>query len=254
MMRARVFAGRIFRELWRDPLSYVFCLGFPIVMLGLMTVINQSIPPQAGMTVFQIQNLTPGIAMFSYSFVMLFGALQLSKDRSSALLIRLYASPLRAVDFLAGYALPLLAIGAAQTAVTYGTGALIAALAGQAFPFAGAAVSWLVFLPTLLLFIGLGLLFGALLSDKAAPGVASIFITLSALLGGCWMDVAAIGGVMERICRIFPFYPAVNAARAAVAGDYAAIWPNLPVLTLWTIGALALAVWVFHRRMRSDLS
>ena len=58
MKRVLVFSVRNFRELIRDPLSYIFCLGFPLVMLIIMTVVNKSIPPEAGMTIFNIENLS----------------------------------------------------------------------------------------------------------------------------------------------------------------------------------------------------
>ena len=43
-MRLTVFASRNGKELLRDPLSYLFCLGLPLMMLILMTIINGSIP------------------------------------------------------------------------------------------------------------------------------------------------------------------------------------------------------------------
>ena len=62
-MRTLVFAGRNFRELLRDPLSYIFCLGFPVIMLIIMSIVNKSIPAEAGMTIFNIENLSSGIAV-----------------------------------------------------------------------------------------------------------------------------------------------------------------------------------------------
>ena len=115
MKRVLVFSVRNFRELIRDPLSYIFCLGFPLVMLIIMTVVNKSIPPEAGMTIFNIENLSCGIAMFGLSFVMLFTTLSVSKDRSGAFLTRLYASPMKSMDFIAGYMLPCL-VGCGSTA------------------------------------------------------------------------------------------------------------------------------------------
>ena len=69
MNRILAFSGRNLKELLRDPLSYIFCLGFPLVMLVIMSIVNQSIPPEAGMTIFNIENLAGGIAMFGQSFI-----------------------------------------------------------------------------------------------------------------------------------------------------------------------------------------
>lgn len=118
-MRALVFGNRTFKEILRDPLSYIFCVGFPIVMLIVMSIVNDSIPAESGMTVFQLKNLTPGIMVFGLGFVMLFTCIQVSKDRTTALMLRLYTSPMKTIDFLIGYTLPVILIAFFQSAVTY---------------------------------------------------------------------------------------------------------------------------------------
>ena len=57
------------------------------------------------MTIFRIDNLAGGIAVFGQMFVMLFTAIGLAKDRESSFLVRLYSSPMKSIDFLAGYLL-----------------------------------------------------------------------------------------------------------------------------------------------------
>lgn len=109
-MRALVFGNRTLKEILRDPLSYIFCVGFPIVMLIVMSIVNDSIPAESGMTVFQLKNLTPGIMVFGLGFVMLFTCIQVSKDRTTALMLRLYTSPMKTIDFLIGYTLPVILI------------------------------------------------------------------------------------------------------------------------------------------------
>ena len=64
MNRILAYSDRNRKELLRDPLSYVFCLAFPLVMLVVMTLVDTSIPRESGMTVFHIQNLCAGIAVF----------------------------------------------------------------------------------------------------------------------------------------------------------------------------------------------
>lgn len=119
MNRVLAFSGRNLKELLRDPLSYIFCLGFPLVMLVIMSIVNQSIPPESGMTIFNIENLAGGIAMFGQSFIMLFTCLSVSKDRSGAFLTRLYASPMKSFDFIAGYTFPVLALSVIQSVITF---------------------------------------------------------------------------------------------------------------------------------------
>ena len=66
-MKTKVFAVRNAREILRDPLSYVFALGFPVVMLVIMTIVNGSIPAEAGMKIFSLQNLAPAVVIFMLS-------------------------------------------------------------------------------------------------------------------------------------------------------------------------------------------
>ena len=112
-MRMLTFAGRNAKEILRDPLTILFGLGFPLILLLLLSAIQANIP----VSLFEIQSLAPGITVFGLSFITLFSATVLAKDRSSSLLQRLYTTPLTPVDFILGYTLPILPMMAA-TGVT----------------------------------------------------------------------------------------------------------------------------------------
>ena len=101
-MKTLVFAKRNSIEVYRDPLSWIFCIAFPIVMLIIMSVVNSAIPKEAGHTLFRIDNLAGGIAVFGQMFVMLFTAIAVAKDRTGAFLTRLYSSPMKSCDFVWG--------------------------------------------------------------------------------------------------------------------------------------------------------
>ncbi len=251
MMRAQIFAARCAKELLRDPLSWIFCLAFPLAMLGIMSLLHASLPVGAP-TIFRPDYLAPGIAVFSLCFVMLFAALMLSKDRSSALLTRLFISPMRAADFLLGYVMPLGAIAIGQITVTYLASMVIGSLADTSLSAADMLLSMIALMPAVVLFIAAGLLFGALLSDKAAPGIASIFISAASMLGGVWMDVDGIGGVLADICRALPFYHAVRLGRAPIIGtDARDTLISLAVVCIYTAAIVILAILAFRRRMRA---
>lgn len=252
-MRMLLFAGRNKKELLRDPLSYIFCLGFPLLMLAVMTVVNESIPKEAGMVIFRIEYLSGGIAVFGLAFVMLFTCLQISKDRSSAFLMRLYASPMRAADFIIGYLCPMAVIALAQSAVTYLASYLTGLFTGVSMRPERLILAMLVLLPAAFMFIAVGLLFGTLCSDKAAPGLCSIIITVSALLGGIWMDVDSLGGGLKTLCRALPFYHAVQSARCAVLGEFSQIFPHLLIVCVYTAALLVLAILAFYQKRRADL-
>ena len=89
-MRMLTFAKRCSKEILRDPLNLGFGLGFPLVLLFLLSTIQKNIP----VSMFEIDTLTPGSTVFGMSFMTLFSATLVAKDRESALLQRLYSTPL----------------------------------------------------------------------------------------------------------------------------------------------------------------
>ncbi len=234
------FARRNAREILRDPLSLGFGLGFPWILLALMTLIQRNVPVE----IFAMESLLPGICVFGTSFFALFSAQLIVKDRGSAFMLRLKTSPLRPRDFILGYALPLVPMAVAQ-------GALCAAL-GMVL---GLKPSWGILrmlaalLPGALVFIALGLICGSLLNDRQVGGVCGALLTnLSAWLSGAWFDLKLVGGGFERFARALPFANAVDAARDALAGR--APGAALAVSSAYAVVLCALAVAIFARRMR----
>ena len=243
LRRTLCFAGRCAKEIARDPLTLFFGLAFPLVLLGMLSLIQANIP----VSLFEISHLAPGVAVFGLSFITLFSALLIAKDRSSALLSRLFSTPLRAGDFLAGYLLPLLPMALVQGAVVYAVSLLL-----------GLKMSVHVVLALLagmipaLFYIALGLLFGTILNDKQVGGICGALLTnLSAWLSGIWFDISLLGSAFGKICRALPFYHAVEGCRAALAGGNA--WPHLAVVLAWTAGLFALAIGCFARKMKKGV-
>ncbi len=252
-MRSFIFCKRTIKELLRDPLSYIFCLGFPLVMLVIMTIVNRSIPKEVGMELFHIQNLAPGIALFGLTFIMLFTCLQVSKDRTTTFLTRLYASPMNGIDFIGGYTLPLMIISLLQIIITFAASVMIGNITGYAFELGNILLSILVMLPSAMMFIAFGLFFGTLLNDKAAPGICSIIITAASLLGGIWMDVDAIGGTFGKVCHALPFYHGASTARMALQGNYTELGKSLIIILIYASFIYIIAALLFQRKMKNDL-
>lgn len=245
-MRAWIFVKRCFKEIIRDPLTLVFGVGFPVILLVLLSVMNRNIPAQAAMEIFHIKNLLPGVIVFGFSFLALFGGLLLANDRESAFLTRLFTSPLRAHDFLLGYALPLLPLGIAQ--------ALLCILIGFCFgltPTLQLLPMLLVLIAPLCLFVSIGLLFGALMNAKQAGSLCGALLTnVSAWLSGTWFSLDLLGATFKKVAYVLPFANAVDAARAALAGHLGdALFPTL-IVCAWTLLFALLAVLVFRRKMR----
>lgn len=244
-MKMLCFASRNTKEMVRDKLNLMFGIGFPVVLLLLLTAIQANIPVE----LFSLDHLTPGVCVFGLSFVSLFAGLLISKDRGSSLVLRLFTSPMTGSDFIFGYTLPLVIVSLAQIALTV----LVAVLLGLRQGFANILLLVVVLLPVVLLNIGLGLLFGTVLNDRQVGGICGALLTnLTAWLSGTWFDLKLVGGVFEAIANAFPFVHAVNAGRAALSGDCSAIFPDI----LWVIGysfmIMLAAIIVFSRRMKSD--
>lgn len=247
-MRTLVFASRNTKEITRDIFTLIFGILFPLVLLVLLSVINSSIPEGAGMKLFEITNLVPGIAVFGLSFISLFTATLVSKDRCTSFILRLFTSPLKASQYITGYTLPLIPMSLLQIIVCY-----VASFAFGLEWSANILLAIIVNLPATVLFIALGLLCGTVLNDKAVGGVCGALLTnLSAWLSGTWFDLELVGGAFEKIADMLPFVHAVNAGRYALYGEYSKIMPEL----LWVIGyalvITVIAVVLFSYKMKQD--
>lgn len=253
MSKTTAFSSRNLMEISRDPLSYIFCLGFPLVMLIVMTMVNDSIPAETKMTIFRIDNLAGGIAVFGLTFVMLFVCLTVAKDRSGAFLMRLYATPMTSGNFIAGYMLPTLLLSLLQIVVAFGASFIISLIKGVELNVAGLLLSVATLLPTIIMFISLGLLFGTLFNEKAAPGLCSVVISFASFLGGVWFDVDSVGGVLANICNVLPFVHSVKAARMACALNFEELPAHLAVTCAYAAVITALSILMFKRKMKADL-
>ena len=241
-MRMLTFARRVTKEILTDPLNLAFGLGFPLVLLFLLSAIQANIPVQ----MFEIGHLTPGITVFGLAFITLFSATMIAKDRSSALLQRLYTTPLRPVDFILGYTLPILPISVAQCAICYVAAVLLGLEITVNILYAVALI-----VPVSTLYIGLGLLCGSVLSDKQVGGICGALLTnLSAWLSGIWFDLDLVGTAFRKIAYALPFVHGVEMERAVLAGNYGGIFPHL----WWVLGyaavSLTAAVLLFLRLMK----
>ena len=247
-MRTAAFASRNTKEILRDPLTLIFGLGFPLVLLVLLSAINAGIPKEANNTMFTIQNLAPGISVFGLSFLALFSSMLISKDRTASFVLRLFTSPIKPADFILGYTLPMLPMALVQSAICY------AAALFYGLPFsADLLLATVVNLPIAVVFIALGLLFGALLNEKAVGGVCGALLTnLSAWFSNIWFDTSMVGGWFKTVADALPFSHAVNAARAAAAGNYADVMPELWWVIAYALATTAAAIAVFSIKLRKS--
>jgi len=242
-MRKLFFTQRCLKELLRDPLSIFFGGAFPVILLLLLTLIQSNIP----VSLFELESLTPGIVVFGFSFLSLFGATRVSADRSSAFLTRLYASPMNSGDFLFGYGVSLVPVALLQAVICF----FAAMLLGLSFsPTIFLCIA--ICLPCAVLYISLGLLLGSLLTEKQVGGICGALLTnLSAWLSGIWFDLDLMGNTVKNIAYSLPFANAVEAARAALAGNCSDILRPLLIVCIYAAGSFLAAVIVFRRKMKN---
>lgn len=241
-MRLWSFSTRTAKEICRDPLSVAFGLGFPVILLLLLSAIQANVP----VSLFELKSLTPGITVFGLAFITLFSATLIAKDRESAFLQRLYTTPLTAPEFILGYALPILPIALLQGVICY----LVAAVLGLKITLQ-AVLAVLLLLPSAVFFIALGLLCGSIFSVKQVGGICGALLTnLTAWLSGVWFDLNLVGGAFKRVAEVLPFVHAVELERAVLSNNLAGVFPHL----WWVLGYAALtgflAVWAFLHRMK----
>lgn len=247
-MKILLFARRNTKEILRDSTNLFFGLGFPLVLLFLLSVINSAIPAEANNTMFSIENTAPGIATFGTAFFALFSGMLLAKDRTTTFLMRLFASPMTALDFIFGYTLPLLVMAAVQGVITF----LAAAILGLPLS-VNTLLAVLVVLPIAVLFVGLGLLFGSFLDDKAVGGICGALLTnIAGWFSGTWIPLDLIGGVFKQTAEVLPFYHSVEAAKEAIRGNFTEIMPHIAVVLGYAVVFYALAVFAFYHKMKSD--
>lgn len=243
-MKIMTFANRCTKEILRDPINLGFGLGFPLVLLLLLSAMQANIP----VSLFEIHTLTPGITVFGLSFMTLFSATLIAKDRESALLQRLYTTPLTGSDFILGYMLPLLPIAIGQTVICYLTAISLGLTVHINMIFAVIGM-----LPIAFFHIALGLLCGSVLGVKQVGGICGALLTnLSAWLSGVWFDLTLVGGFFEKAANVLPFVHAVEMEKALLGGNFKlAAWHSLPIF-IYSILITGIAVFCFLGQMKKQ--
>ena len=259
MSRIICFFKRNLKEVFRDSVIYIFCLLFPIAMLLLFNLINSF---SGGHTpTFEIKSIVPGVITFSYTFITLTLSLLISKDRQTSFLKRLYSSPMKSSDFIFGYAIVGVLIGLCQTVVCVIAGGIITLFnGGEYISFGWILILIVTQLPVLIFCVFLGVIMGTLFNDKSAPGITSVLISASGILGGSWMPIETMGG-FETFCRFLPFYPSVYLGRVVTGATnaFGSIYTfnsfaviSLITVLIYTVVMVAGSIIAFKNSMVSD--
>ena len=243
-MRMMTFAKRCGREILRDPINLGFGLGFPLVLLLLLSALQANIP----VSLFEINTLTPGITVFGLSFMTLFSATLIAKDRESALLQRLYTTPLTGLDFILGYMLPILPLALGQALICYIFAIPLGLTVNINIIYAIIGI-----IPMAVFNIALGLLCGSVLGVKQVGGICGALLTnLSAWLSGVWFDLELVGGFFEKLAYALPFVHAAELEKALVKGDFALAAGHILPILIYCAAITLLAVFSFLNQMKKQ--
>ena len=237
-MRMINFARRNFKELIRDPLSLVFEIALPIFLLFIFQQIK--IPGDT----YKLENFTPGIIIFGFSFITLFTSTLVAKDRGSSLLIRLGTSPMKSSDYILGYILSLIPIIIIQDSLFF----IVACLLGLNTSI-NIILTIIASIFVSILFIAFGILIGSLVSEKASGGVGSIIVQLVCFTSGMYFSKDLIGNGFAKLCD----ESALKIIKGVLNNNYDILSTrNIILFVAYTIIILILSIIVFKRKMIGD--
>lgn len=209
------------KEALRDPLTLVFCIIFPVVMLVFMQVIftNMEFVPEN----FQIKHYAAGICVFGYTFAGMFTAMNIAGDKNTSFIKRITISPIKRFTYLFSFTLSGLPIAFCQTILFF----LIALAFG--LPFDGNWwLSILYLLPSAIMFLSIGTLIGVICKNEKQTGpISSIIVSVTGMLGGVFMPLSTLTGGFAAFVNALPFCHSVLIASELHTVGAGCIFPHL---------------------------
>ena len=241
-MRTLNFAKRNFKELIRDPLSIIFAILLPLFLLFIFQQFN--IPNDS----YKIENFTSGIIVFGFSFITLFTAMLISKDRTTSLLVRLGISPMKPIEYILGYMLAIIPIILIQNILFF----LLAIILGLKFSI-NIIFAILISISVAILFIVIGIIIGSIFSEKASSGISSIIVQLVCFTSGMYFPRESLGEIFAKICEYLPFESCVTIIKGIMNNNLETISiRNIVIFCIYTIVILIVSVLIFKKNMISD--
>lgn len=242
MNRIINFSNRNIKEILRDPLSIIFASILPLFLLFIFNQFN--IPNDA----YKLENFTPGIILFSFSFITMFTASLISKDRTTSLLIRLGISPMKQYEYILGYILSLIPLIILQDILTV----IVALILGLKYS-SGITLMILISLVISILFISLGILIGSIASDKSSTGISSIIVQFVCFTSGMYFDINMVGKTFKIICNILPFNSSLNILKNFMNNTISLITVHdIIIFSIYTIIIIILSCILFNKKTKGE--
>ncbi len=241
-MRVLNFAKRNFKEIIRDPLSLIFAVILPLFLLFIFQQFD--IPNES----YKLENFTPGIVVFGFSFITMFTATLISKDRTTSLLIRLGISPIKPMEYILGYMLSIIPMILIQNTLFF----VLAIILGLSFSL-NIVLAICATIIIAVLFIATGIIIGSISSEKASSGISSVIVQLVCFTSGMYFPKEMLGKVFGKICEYLPFESCLAILKGIMNGNAESISArNVVVFIVYTGVLLAISVFVFKKQMVSD--
>lgn len=240
-MRTINFAKRNFKEIIRDPISVIFAIMLPLFLLYIFQQFK--IPSDS----YKLMNFTPGVIIFSFSFLTLFTSMLVSKDRTTSLLVRLGVSPMKPIEYIVGYIISLIPIVIIQNILIF----ILAVALGLNFSI-NVIFTILASIIISILFISFGILIGCLFSEKACSGVSSIIIQLVCFASGMYFDKNLLGSTFSKICDALPFESSLIIIKGILNDINMISTKNIILFVIYLLVILLFSSFSFKRKMISD--
>lgn len=183
----------------REPLTLVFCIAFPVVMLVFMQIIFNSVAFSP--INFEIKNYAIGICIFGYAFTGMFTAMNIAGDKNTSFIKRINVSPTNKIVYYLSFVLSGLPIAFIQTVLFF----VIAFI--FKFPFDYRVLFSILYLfPSALTYVSFGALIGVICSNEKQTGpICSILVSLVGVLGGVFMPTEMFTGGFATFVNLLPF-------------------------------------------------
>jgi ABC-2 type transport system permease protein len=189
----------------------------------------------------------PGIAVFGLMILISTAAEIIAEDREKGFLSRMFTTPARPWDFIAGYSLPFIPVLVISALIYLGVGmGLGLTLVGNL------GYAFLIFFLIGLSSIGIGMIVGSLVKSASQTGVSWIFIVPISMISGAYFSVDSMPPAVRDFAGALPFIHAIDASRAVINGaSLSAIMPDMYWLVGWAVALFATGVVLFRRTMVS---
>jgi ABC-2 type transport system permease protein len=221
----------------RNGESLLLTLGIPVAILVFFSLVD--VLPIDGDAVDFLAPGTLALAVLATAFANL--AIATAFDRSYGVLKRLGATPLGRPRLVAAKALTVLVVIALQV-IVLGLAALALGWRPDVSPVPLVAALVLA----VAAFTGLALLLAGRLRALMALAVANAVFVVLLLLSGMVFPLAKLPSGLRSAARALPSTALAEAARGALSADAPVPGRVWPVLIVWAVASIALAVALFR--------